>query len=173
MRRASARASFAGRPGQAMVETVLAVVFVSFAFLALFRLSSLLTGKILLEHAAMRVARARAVGFNDFMCRKAARVAVIPVAGRRTWPEDAADGDWDDSCELARIGDYMASEDEARARGILEYANWGRLRVSPGDGTAASVSLDFDILDEAASARLSGEAGVESNHGLYLTDAGL
>ena len=70
-----------------MVETVLAVLVVSAVFFGLFRLSRLLTGKILLEHAAMRVARARAVGFNDFMCRKTARVAVIPVAGKRLWPD--------------------------------------------------------------------------------------
>ena len=68
-------------PGQAMVETVLAVLIISFLFLALFKLSHMLTGKIMLEHAAMRVARARAVGMNEFMCLKAARVAVIPVAG--------------------------------------------------------------------------------------------
>ena len=74
------------RSGQAMLETTLAVVFISFVFLTLFKLSSMLTDKILLEHAAMRVARARTVGFNDYMCRKSARVAVIPVAGRRTWP---------------------------------------------------------------------------------------
>ena len=75
------------RRGQAMVETVLAVLIVSAVFFGLFRLSRLLAGKILLEHAAMRVARARAVGFNDFMCRKAARVSVIPVAGKRLWPD--------------------------------------------------------------------------------------
>ena len=62
------------RAGQAAVETVIAVLIVTSIFLVLFRLSHLLTGKILAEHAAMRVARARAVGFNDFMCRKAARI---------------------------------------------------------------------------------------------------
>ena len=57
------------RLGQTAVETVLATLVVTVAFLFLFGLSRLLTGKILLEHAAMRVARARAVGFNDFMWR--------------------------------------------------------------------------------------------------------
>ena len=45
-----------------MLETVLAVLCITFAFFALFRLSHMLMGKILVEHAAMRVARARAVG---------------------------------------------------------------------------------------------------------------
>ena len=64
------------RSGQAMIETVLAVLIITFVFLGLFKLSHMLTGKIMLEHAAMRVARARAVGFNDFMCVKTARAAV-------------------------------------------------------------------------------------------------
>lgn len=153
-----------------MVETVLAVLIVTFAFLTLFRLSTMLTGKILLEHAAMRVARARAVGFNDYMCRKAARVAVIPVAGRRTWPESGTD--WQDGMERARVSAYLASENEAEARGILDYARWGDLAVAPGDGTDARVSLGFELLDDAARVGLSSEAGIEPNHSLYLNDAG-
>ena len=152
-----------------MTETVLAVLVISFAFLTLFKLSSLLTGKILLEHAAMRTARARAVGFNDYMCRKAARVAVIPIAGRRTWPEETA---FDDAMERGRIPEYLASEHEAEARGILDYANWGQLKVEPGDGTKSTVSLDFDLFDGAMRFGLSGEAGVEANQTLYLNDAG-
>ena len=46
------------RSGQSMVETLVASTVVVFGFLALFRLSHMLTGKILLEHAAMRAARA-------------------------------------------------------------------------------------------------------------------
>ena len=71
-----------------MVETVIAVLIITFVFLGLFKLSQMLMGKIMLEHAAMRVARARAVGFNDFMCIKAGRGAGIPAAGKRVWPAD-------------------------------------------------------------------------------------
>ena len=154
-----------------MVETVLAVLFVSLVFLVLFKLSHQLTGKILLEHAAMRVARARAVGLNDFMCEKAARVAVLPVAGRRLWPtgEDALN--WDE--ERHRVSDYMASEDEARARGILEYEGWQTLDVRPGDGRDARVSLGFSLFDGAVQYDLEGRAGVESSASLYMTDQGL
>ena len=171
MRKASACVASAGRPGQAAVETVLAVVILSFAFLALFRLSYLFAGKVLLEHAAMRVARARSVGFNDFMCRKAARVAVIPVAGRRTGPDEPSAPLSADE-ELGRVSDYLASEDEARARGILDYANWGDLRIRPGDGTDATVTLGLDVLDGARRVDLVGRAGVEANASLYLLDGG-
>ncbi len=154
-----------------MVETVLAVLFISLVFLVLFKLSHQLTGKILLEHAAMRVARARAVGLNDFMCEKAARVAVLPVAGRRLWPtgEDALS--WNE--ELYRVSDYMASEDEARARGILEYEGWQKLDVRPGDGRDARVSLGFSLFDGAVQYDLEGRAGVESSASLYMIDQGL
>ena len=117
--------------GQAMVETVLAVLIISFLFLALFRLSHMLTGKIMLEHAAMRVARARAVGFNDFMCVKTARVAVLPVSGKRLWPSEGEGVDYD---EPARVRAYLESTDPARARGLLEYEGWEHLSVDPGDG---------------------------------------
>ncbi len=160
MRLSSARA------GQAMLETTLAVVFVSFVFLTLFKLSSLLTDKILLEHAAMRVARARTVGFNDYMCRKSARVAVIPVAGKRTWPE--ASDDWSASYELGRIGAYMASDNEAYARGILDYECWSAMSVSPGDGRSSEVSMGFDLFNGEWTFSLSGKAGIEENHAYYL-----
>ena len=154
-----------------MIETVLAVLFVSFAFVVLFRLSYMLTGKILLEHAAMRVARARSVGFNDFMCRKIARAAVIPVAGRRLWPTGDDAIDWE--MERSRLPIYMIANTEAIARGVLEYEGWGRLSVAPGNGTDTKVSLGFSLFGESDAFRLDGKAGVEDNAGLYMQDGGL
>ena len=63
-----------------MVETVLAVLVITFLFLVLFKLAHMLMGKIMLEHAAMRVARARAVGCNGFMCLKAWRSSRRPAS---------------------------------------------------------------------------------------------
>ena len=144
--------------GQAMIETVLAVLVISFLFFALFKLSHMLTGKIMLEHAAMRVARARAVGFNDFMCVKAARVAVIPVAGKRLWPEE----ELREGVDIARVRTYLESPDGARARGLLEYEGWQRLGVDPGDGGMSVVTLKNDWF------RLEGKAGVEDGASYYL-----
>ena len=147
------------RAGQAAVETMLAVLVVTFVFLALFRLSHMLTGKILVEHAAMRVARARAVGFNDFMCAKAARVAVIPVAGKRLWPDGAS---FTYANELARVRTYLESPDGARASGLLEYENWKKLSVDPGDGGNSVVRLRTGWFD------LEGRAGVEEGYTYYM-----
>jgi len=149
------------RSGQAMIETVLAVLIISFVFFILFRLSHMLTGKILLEHAAMRVARARAVGFNDFMCLKAARVAIIPVAGKRLWPGEEEEG-FGDAQEAARIRTYMESPDEPRARGLLEYEGWRKLGVDPGDGGNSVVTLKTDWF------KLSGQAGIEDGYTYYM-----
>ena len=154
-----------------MIETVLAVLLISFAFVVLFRLSYMLTGKILLEHAAMRVARARSVGFNDFMCRKVARVALIPVSGKRLWPAGDDSIDWD--MELSRIPIYLSTKTEPIAKGVLEYDGWSRLSVSPGDGTEARVSQKLVLFDGSESFRLDGKAGVENNANFYMQDNGL
>lgn len=152
-----------------MVETVLAVLILTSVFLCLFKLSHLLTGKILVQHAAMRVARARTVGLNDFMCRKTANVAVVPVAGKRLWPEG---NELDHSMELARIPIYLGTPDGAVARGVLEYDGWNRLSLSPGDGTDTRIELGFDLFDGDWRFELNGAAGLEDNHTLYLNGQG-
>ena len=152
------------RRGQAMIETVIAVLIVTSIFLCLFKLAHLLTGKILLEHAAMRSARARAIGMNDFMCKKAARIAMIPVSGRRLWPEG---DDFNYAMELGRFGNYLEAENWGVARGILDYEYWDELKVDPGDGTDSRTSLKTDWFD------LDGKAGVERHYPFYLNDQGL
>ena len=152
-----------------MIEAVIAVLVIAFVFLVLFRLSHMLTGKIMLEHAAMRVARARAVGLNEFMCTKTARVAAIPVAGKRLWPEG---DEFDAGIERARVPIYMGTPNGAVANGVLEYEGWSRLRVEPGDGTDSRSGMDFGFLDEAFRFRLEGEAGIERNYTLYMNDQG-
>lgn len=156
--------AFHGRRGQALLETLLAAVVLTFAFMALFRLSQMLTGKILAEHAAMRVARARTVGINNFMCVKAARIATIPVAGRRLWP---IGGEFDYDIERARSHIYMSASTPSIARGVLEYEGWGRLAVKPGDGTHSEVSVENEWFS------LEGNASLEHNYDLYMDNAGL
>ena len=142
-----------------MIETVLAVLVVTFIFLMLFNLSHVLTGKILVEHAAMRVARARAVGFNDFMCLKTARVAVIPVSGRRLWPTDEK---FTAGNELARVRTYLESPDAARANGLLDYENWHTMSVDAGDGGQSVVNLKTGWF------KVEGKAGIEDGYTYYM-----
>ena len=152
------------RRGQAMVETLLAVLVITALFLALFKLSRMLTGKIMLEHAAMRVARARAVGMNEFMCLKAARVAVIPVAGERLKP-GKNDGRKDMSeSALARM--YMRTPDSSYADGLLRYKGWDRLSLNPNGSGVTRTSMKTDWFD------LRGEAEVDGPP-IYMNDMGL
>jgi hypothetical protein len=151
------------RSGQAMIETMLAVIVVTFLFLTLFKLSQMLTGKILLEHAAMRAARARAVGLNDFMCLKAARVAVIPAAGKWTWPQEPG---FDQAMELARTAIYMATPNGAGARGVLDYEGWQSFRLEADRTGQARTRLSNEWFD------LEGQAALEENFTLFMTDQG-
>ena len=159
------------------METTLAVFFITVLFLCVFQVAHMVTVKVLLDHAAARAARAKAVGFNDWMCLKAARVAVLPVSGRRLWP------DGDELDEAARVPIYLSTENEAMARGILEYERWDSLglKVSPGGGigsdVAAAVSLGvprFYLPDgvEADEMRLGAESRVEAHYPLYMNNQG-
>jgi len=98
--------------GQAMVETTIALIFVLIVFLALFNLADLTRAKLLVENASVKCARARAVGYNDFMLRKIARLATMPAAGRCLTPSDDGDGTLTRGARYHRIGDYLMSEYE-------------------------------------------------------------
>jgi len=148
-----------------MIETVLAVLVITFLFFFLFWLSRLLTGKILVQHAAMRVARARAVGCSEFHCLKTARVAVLPVAGRRLWPEDG-DERLEGANELALVRMYMRTPDSLYASGLLRYENWDRMTVTIGDDGPSSVSMKTEWFT------LRGEAIVD-NYPVYMERQGL
>lgn len=148
-----------------MVESLLAVLIVSALFFGLFELSRLLMGKVMVEHAAMRVARARAVGFNGFMCVKAARVAAIPASGRRLHPgKDDPRGQISEAA-LARM--YMRSPDANYANGQLRYEHWDQLEIRPARGGGAS-----ETALKTGWASLKGEATVDG-FPIYLYDRGL
>ncbi len=147
-----------------MIETVLAVLVISFLFLTLFKLSHMLTGKIMLQHAAMRVARARAVGMNEFMCIKAARVSVIPAAGKRLKPGPDDERGKMSETALARM--YMRTLDWSYADGLLQYENWKSLSVEPGHGGASHTAMGTDWFN------LRGEAEVDA-FPVYMNDLGL
>ena len=147
-----------------MIETVLAVLVISFLFLTLFKLSYMLTGKIMLQHAAMRVARARAVGMNEFMCIKAARVSVIPAAGKRLKPGPDDERGRMSETALARM--YMRTPDSSYADGLLQYENWEKFSVHPGHGGASTTEMTTDWFN------LRGEAEVDGPP-IYMNNMGL
>lgn len=155
------------RRGQAMVETVLAVFFISLIFYGLFELSRKVTARILVDHAAARAARAKAVGFNDFMCLKSARVALIPVAGKRLWPVDIPGYN-----EVSRVPIYLSSENEGRARAVLEYEWWRSTDIGISSGYGLGATARCDIRMETDDYEMEGQAEVESHFPLYMFNQG-
>ncbi len=161
------------RRGQAMIETVFALIILTAVFLMLFQLAQMAQARIILDHAAARAARARAVGFNDFMCRKSARVAMIPVAGECVWPNPIPSG-----MSLASfMPAYLSSGHEGEARGILEFERWETtsIGVTSGDGLGASAEADLLMecdCEEPFGFRMDGHAEVESHYPLYMFNQG-
>ena len=166
------------RGGQAMLETVLAVFFITMLFLLVFQVAHMVTAKILLDHAAARAARAKAVGFNEWMCLKSARVAMIPVAGRRNWPEEGV------LSETSLVPIYMTTEHEAMARGILEYERWRTMDydVNSGGGLGAKVTAHVAVEvprfysrgdEDSDTVEIRGESSIESHFPFYMNDQGL
>ncbi|MBQ6140257.1 MAG: hypothetical protein IJI54_03140 [Kiritimatiellae bacterium] len=154
------------RRAQAMLETLIALLVIMLAFTGAHLLSRKLEAKTILNHAAARAARARAVGFNEFMCRKTARAAMIPISGRRLWPdEDGVD-------EVSRVPIYLSAEDEGRANAVLDYENWhsSAIRIDSPAGIAPLV--DVDIYMSSDDFDMTGGASVESHFPLYMYNQG-
>jgi hypothetical protein len=136
--------------GQSLIEACLAMGVICVVFFGLFQISQLAAAREILHHAAARGARAKTVGFNEFMVAKAIRVAAIPNAGRMVVPifinenlelqqmvQTQGPGElWDNvlsntdpsslqqNLESARIPEYMGSENWAQADFILDYDDW-------------------------------------------------
>ena len=70
----------AHKAGQAMVETILVLFFLFLAFYTVFQFADNLRARLLVDYAASRVARARTVGYNDFMLEKVARLAAVSAS---------------------------------------------------------------------------------------------
>lgn len=155
------------RRGQAMVETLIAVLAIMALFFGAYRVSRMLAARTLLDHAAARAARAKAVGLNDFMCEKSARVAMIPVAGRRLWP--AAD---DPFSEASRVPIYLQAEDWPLANGILEYEYWNTMDFDVASESGLSPVAEASVFISTPDFDMEGRAEIESHFPFYMYDQG-
>ena len=150
------------RRGQSMVEGMLGIIFVSFVLFVSIYIVRMLTARILLDHAAARAARARAVGLNDFMCEKSSLVALIPVSGRRALPFEISE-------EAERIPLFLASDSWEKANGILDYEWWdgAQLHINEHVGTL-DPSVDTSTTLTTDDFTVHGSAAVESHYPLYM-----
>jgi hypothetical protein len=134
-----------------MIESVLVIIVACFCFLAIFQYANLFAAKAVLTHAATRAARARTVGFNEWMVRKSARVAAIPACGKRITPAYAGvDPAITEALSLNRVGDIwdLALHSSTRSPGSrLELARLSAYMDSVNDPTASNI-LDYELWDE-------------------------
>lgn len=171
--------------GQTMVESTLALIVILLVFLALFNLSDLIRAKLLVENAAVKCARARAVGYNDFMLRKIARLATMPVAGECFTASDSGSGTASYAERRYRIGDYLMSDYETQANAILDFDYWrnGYTAVDATAGQSPATAtviqrrprlFDFGVLTGTAKptgddrTAISATATVEAHYPDYL-----
>ena len=150
------------RRGQSMVEGMLGIIFVSFVLFVSIYIVRMLTARILLDHAAARAARARAVGFNDFMCVKSSLVALIPVSGPRALPFQINE-------EAERIPLFLASESWEKANGILDYEWWDGAQLHIDEHTGfLDPSIDTTTTLTTDDFTVHGSAAIESHYPLYM-----
>lgn len=142
--------SLGRRKGQSLIESCLAIVLICLVFAGVFQVSQLFAVKEVLGHSAARGARAKTVGFNYWMVRKATEAAAIPTSGRmitpaytnedwtlRTQVETSTPGElWDwvlgtaepssiqYGIEMARIPEFLESANDATAYNVLDYDDW-------------------------------------------------
>ena len=168
-----------------MIESVIAMIAILILFLALFNLADLTRTKLLVENASMKCARARAVGYNDFMLRKIARLTTMPVSGECLTVADSGEGKPSYRERIYRIGEYLMSDYEAQAQAILNFDYWqnGNTAIDASDsGSTATARVtqrrprlfDFGVFaggakpDEDDRAKISAEATVEAHYPDYL-----
>ena len=130
------------RSGQAMLESIIAMIVILLLFLALFNLSDQVRAKLLVENAAAKCARARAVGYNDFMIRKIARLSTMPASGKCLTASDHGEGTLSLQSRYHKIGDYLMSEYEAQADAILDFDLWrdGKTFIHATSGNAPATA---------------------------------
>ena len=173
----------AHKAGQAMVETILVLFFLFLAFYTVFQFADNLRARLLVDYAASRVARARTVGYNDYMLEKTADIATMAAAGECYTETDL--GHRISAGEMIdRSGEYLACEYDAQARQVLDFELWrnGKTQsfcsLAGSKLTAHVIQLRpqfFDLgsylsgtppveKDDAPHARIAGEYSIEAHY---------
>lgn len=180
--RADAAARSGRRGGQAMVETVVVMIFLCLAFFLTYEYANLFNVHTVLDYAAARAARARAVGFDDFMVTKVVRVATASVAGKCRSLTDENEG-LSNATIISRMGSYLETMFESETKGVLDFELWDsdklgwtvdevkddnselRMRVWQNHPLYGS---EGDSVKQREFRRLTGEAAIENHYSLYL-----
>lgn len=132
------------RSGQSLIEACVVIIILCLVLFGCVQVSQIFMAKEVLDHAAVCGARARAVGFNDFMVQKTIRAAAIPLAGQMVQPSyvsnpyvivqhpHSIDRAWNTALNFAggsaqftlehdAIPLYLGAGDWGQAAGVLDY----------------------------------------------------
>ena len=134
--------------GQALIESCIVIGLICLLLMGLFQLAQLFVAQEILDYAAGRGARAKAVGFNDFMVYKTVQIGSIPNAGRMTFPELPAPqtpaNQW--NIERGLIPLYLHSDLYGQLGSIMDYEDWDTIHTyCPSD---QADMLHFEAIQE-------------------------
>jgi len=168
-----------------MIETTIVLFFLCMVFFWVYEYTALLTNHTVLDYAAARAARARTVGFNDFMVTKTVRIGCMATAGRCRTQDDEGN-DLSTATLVSRMGSYLQTANDAETRGILDFPFWEGHRLGwecsePG-GDVNEITMRVwqrrplygngeEQLDGAIDGReylIRGEARIEGHYPFYL-----
>jgi hypothetical protein len=154
------------RAGQALLESCLVIAILSLVLFGILQVARLHLARETLDYAATAAARARTVGFNDFMVHKVVRVAAIPAAGAllnpeverepalaATWAGTRPGLLWDYALaaapaspqfeiERSRVPLYLAAQNGGQLQAILDYELWPQLHYAVVEAGSAEVRAD-------------------------------
>ncbi len=150
--------------GQAMIESIIVMFFLCVVFFLTFQYANLLKVSTVLDYAAARAARARAVGFNDFMVTKTTRIATMSIAGKcKTLSDEGYEMTTGNL--ISRSGLYLASAYEADTRAILDFELWhnGNLGWSASEPGGEISELTMNVWQRRPKFAIVGENDVEES----------
>jgi len=160
-----------------MVETVVVMFVLCLVFFLVYEYANLLAAHTVVNYAAARAARARTVGFNDFMVTKTIRVATASVAGDCR-SRNGTGANLSAGALVSRMGSYLETEHEADTRGILDFELWDsdKLGWSADEPGGENAELVLHVWQrrplygpgDENLREVRGEAGIESHYPLYL-----
>ncbi len=164
--------------GQSLIESCIVIAILCLLFMGMFQISQLFMAQEILDFAAGRGARAKSVGFNEFMVFKTVRVGTIANAGRLVYP--AVDGGpaAQRAIERSSIPLYLGSDRHRRLSSVLDYEDWGGIRYHWSESpamlsfhTAQAFPLRFPFhraFYQSDAVNMTGEARIDNHYPLYL-----
>jgi hypothetical protein len=127
------------RSGQTLIESCIVIILLCLILSGFFQISQVYLAKEISAHACFRGARAKTVGFNDFMVNKTIRVGTIANAGQMTFPDVAGGPIEQMAVERGRIPIYLGAEGDYMLDSILQYEDWDTVACSYIDMGGASL----------------------------------